>query len=286
MEVIITDDFDLKKIAISGQCFRVKMQADGYWRFICRDEVCYIKPLPDEYTYDVICSPDSWETFWMTYFDLDRDYREIRESIITDNAFIQKAVREGTGIRILRQDAWEMLITFIISQRKNIPSIRRTVEWLADHAGHTIRTPFETVNAFPTPEELAWFGTKGLESASLGYRLPYIEDAAARVYSGVLDLQELETFDDETLVDALMKVHGVGIKVANCVSLFAYGRIARTPVDTWIRRMIAEECGGCDPFPGFGDIAGVVQQYVFYAEQLHKYDNAPGGPELNKIFIG
>ena len=149
------------------------------------------------------------------------------------------------------------------------------MEWLSDHAGHEIRTPFETIHAFPTPEELTWFGSKGLSSASLGYRLPYVEDAIARVYSGSLDLSALEKYEDDELVATLMKVHGVGIKVANCVSLFAYGRIARTPVDTWIRRMIAEECGGCDPFPGFGDIAGIVQQYVFYTEQLHKYDNAP-----------
>ncbi len=275
MKVIITDDFDLRKIAISGQCFRVKHLDNGYRRFICRDEVCYIKALPDVFEYDVICSPDSWDTFWVDYFDLDRDYQEIRESIITDNLFIQKAVREGTGIRVLRQDPWEMLITFIISQRKNIPSIRKTVEWLSNHAGHEIRTPFEVVRSFPTPEELVSFGTKGLESASLGYRLPYIEDAIARVYGGVLDLNKLDALEDDELVEALMKVHGVGIKVANCVSLFAYGRVSRTPIDTWIRRMIAEECSGCDPFPGFGDIAGIVQQYVFYTEQLHKYDNAP-----------
>lgn len=275
MKVIISDDFDLKKIAVSGQCFRVKQLDNGYWRFICLDEVCYIKALPAEYEYDVICSPDAWETVWMNYFDLDRDYREIRESIITDNTFIRKAVREGTGIRVLRQDAWEMLITFIISQRKNIPSIRKTVEWLAEHAGHEIETPFERIYTFPSAEELTWFGSRGLESASLGYRLPYIEDAIARVYSGSLDLASLEALDDDDLVNTLMKVHGVGIKVANCVSLFAYGRIARTPVDTWIRRMIAEECDGCDPFPGFGDIAGIVQQYVFYTEQIHKYDNAP-----------
>ena len=275
MKVIITDDFDLRKIAISGQCFRVKHLDNDYRRFIYRDEVCYIKALPGEHEYDVICSPDSWDTFWAVYFDLDRDYQEIRESIMTDNAFIQKAVREGAGIRGLRQDPWEMLITFIISQRKNIPSIRKTVEWLSNHAGHEIRTPFETIHAFPTPEELTWFGSKGLSSASLGYRLPYVEDAIARVYSGSLDLSALEKYEDDELVATLMKVHGVGIKVANCVSLFAYGRIARTPVDTWIRRMIAEECGGCDPLPGFGDIAGIVQQYVFYTEQLHKYDNAP-----------
>ncbi|MDO4805324.1 MAG: DNA glycosylase [Lachnospiraceae bacterium] len=277
MTVYISDDFDLRKIAISGQCFRVKQMNNEYWRFICRDEVCYIKKLDEDGVFDVICDPDSWESFWIKYFDLDRDYQEIRESIITDNAFIQKAVRKGAGIRVLRQDPFEMLITFIISQRKSIPSIRKTVEWLSEHAGHEINTPFERLRSFPTAEELTWFGSKGLESASLGYRLPYIEDAIAKVYSGKLDLAALEFLDDEALFDELLKVHGVGIKVANCVCLFGYGRVARTPVDTWIRRMIAEECGGCDPFPGFGDIAGIIQQYVFYTEQIHKYDNAPKG---------
>lgn len=276
MTVYISDDFDLRKIAISGQCFRVRQLNNNYWRFVCRDEVCYIKKLGKDDAYDVICSPGSWDTFWVRYFDLDRDYQEIRESITTNNEFIQKSVREGAGIRVLRQDPFEMLITFIISQRKSIPSIRKTVEWLADHAGHELITPFECLHSFPTAEELTWFGTKGLQSASLGYRLPYIEDAIAMVYSGKLDLAALESLSDEALFDELLKVHGVGIKVANCVCLFGYGRVARTPVDTWIRRMIAEECGGSDPFPGFGDIAGIIQQYVFYTEQLHKYDNAPG----------
>ena len=276
MRVIIQDDFDLKKIAVSGQCFRVRLLDNGYWRFICRDEVCYIRPLHAACEYDVICSPGSWDSFWMDYFDLDRGYAEIRESITTDNAFIRKAVQEGAGIRVLRQDPWEILITFIISQRKNIPSIRKTVEWLAEHAGHEIDTPFERLHSFPSPEELVEFGSEGLESASLGYRLPYIEDAIARVYGGVLDLDTLALLEDEALFDRLMKVHGVGKKVANCVCLFAYGRVSRTPIDTWIRRMIAEECDGCDPFPGFGDIAGIIQQYVFYTEQVHKYDNGPG----------
>lgn len=264
----ISDDFDLEKIRYSGQCFRVKKVRDGWYRFITGDEVLYIKKDEDyEGYYQVICGPDKFQTVWHRYFDLDRDYAALRESVCTDNEYILDAISAGKGIRVLRQDPWETLITFILSQRKSIPAIAANVESLAALGGHVINTEFERVYTFPTPEEFMRIDAASLKAASCGYRLPYICDARDKVVSGEIDLEELENLSDEGLFDTLKTIYGVGNKIANCVSLYAYGRISRVPIDTWIRKVINNSCEGRNPFPGFGDVAGVIQQYVFYYEQ-------------------
>lgn len=182
--------------------------------------------------------------------------------VVSDAAvrFLTQAEQAGRGLRILRQDPWEMLITFIISQRKNIPAIRQAVEKLAVLYGHPVK---EMLFTFPTPEELGSASEADLRAAGLGYRAPYVKDAADKVLSGELDLEALGKLDDEALFEKLMTVKGVGKKVANCICLFGFGRTSRAPVDVWIERAISL-CGGVDPFPAFGEYAGIMQQYAFY----------------------
>ena len=174
--------------------------------------------------------------------------------------FLTQAERAGRGLRILRQDPWEMLITFIISQRKNIPAIRLAVEKLAMLYGHPVN---EMLFTFPTPEELGRASEADLRAAGLGYRAPYVKDAADKVLSGALDLEAMGKLGDEALFEKLISVKGVGKKVANCICLFGFGRTSRAPVDVWIERAITL-CGGVDPFPAFGEYAGIMQQYAFY----------------------
>lgn len=139
MLIEILDDFDLDKIALSGQCFRVKrMQDDGY-RFIFGDEVLYIREIGN-HRFSVSCSLDAWRNTWSFYFDLNRSYNDIFEIECDKHQFIHEAMLYGRGLRILRQDPWEMLITFIISQRKNIPAISKSIEMLASKFGHCIKT--------------------------------------------------------------------------------------------------------------------------------------------------
>lgn len=157
-----------------------------------------------------------------------------------------------------------MLVTFIISQRKNIPAISKSVDHIAERYGRPIVTEFETVHAFPTPEELSAASEEDLRGCSLGYRAPYVADAVRLVLSGELDLEAVAKLGDEELFEELKKVHGVGKKVANCICLFAYGRTGLVPVDVWIARAIEQECEGVDPFAAFGDDAGIIQQYVFF----------------------
>lgn len=176
----------------------------------------------------------------------------------------------GAGIRILRQDAWEMLVTFIISQRKNIPAIQACVETLCTRYGAPLLQPGGNVlYAFPTAQALAAAGEQALRDCALGYRAPYVLAAAQAVAAGALDLAALETLPDARLLEALMQQHGVGIKVANCVALFAYGRMECAPVDVWIQRVIDQHYAGQNPFPAYGN-AGILQQWMFYFARSEK----------------
>ena len=307
MIIDIDDLFDLKKIAESGQCFRVREFPAGVFRFITGRDVLYIRELKEN-KYAVSCTKDKWRKVWRPYFDLDRDYRAINRTVCERDDFLCRAVREGEGIRILRQDAWETLVTFIISQRKSIPAIRRVVWELCRRYGtkrpapekeklaRALKLPAEAalpgfmepggfpadskagqrqqavdeeeaVFLFPTPRQLRKAREEDFRDCGAGYRAPYLVDAVRRALDGRLDLKSLENLPDQGLVCALESVRGVGAKVANCVALFAYGRLACAPVDTWIGKIIKECYGGRDPFPGYGAAAGIMQQYFFFYAQ-------------------
>ncbi len=267
MFVEIKDDFDPEKIDLSGQCFRVRSFDDGGYRFISGEHVVYVREA-GEGLFDVSCSEKEWQDIWYPYFDLGRNYRELRSKAQGKNGFIDDAMAFSQGIRVLRQDPWEMLVTFIISQRKNIPAISKAVEAVCLSYGHPVETEYETIYSFPTPAELSRATEEELKNCSLGYRTSYVADAAYRVSEGLLDLESLYALDDENLLSELMTVRGVGIKVANCVALFAYSRMSCVPVDVWIARAIEEDCHGDSPFDLFGDDAGIIQQYVYFYERL------------------
>lgn len=268
MQVTIKDDFDLEKIIDSGQCFRGKCLEDGSYRFISGDSVIYLRPKEGEPgVYTVSCDRESWETIWFPFFDLERCYSEIAVSESGKHEFVDQAIAHGRGVRLLRQDPWEMLLTFIISQRKSIPAIIKSVEALSEKYGHDIVTEQERLKAFPSPEEMKEATAEELAACGLGYRVKYILDAIQKVNSGELNLQSIAELPDNVLLEKLQLVKGVGIKVANCIALFAYGRTACVPVDVWIFRAIEKECGGVSPFSLYGENAGIIQQYIFYYER-------------------
>lgn len=267
MEIRISDDFDLKKIVDSGQCFRPKELEKDLFRFIVGENILHIRGL-GENLFEVDCTADDWERVWKNYFDLETDYASIRRDIEAFAAgksyekTLINAANFGKGIRILRQEPFEMLISFIISQRKNIPSIRSSVEKICARFGRRV----DEVYLFPRVEDF----TDDLTGLGLAYRKDYIRDALNKVASGVIDLTELVTFSDEELVDSLKKIRGVGDKVANCVALFAYHRVNRAPVDVWIKRAIEEDFNGENIFDAFGKNAGILQQYIFYHKRSNK----------------
>lgn len=265
MQIKINDDFDMKKIADSGQAFRIA-QIDAVancYRFITQDQVIYIKQLGDA-VYDISCNLDTWEKIWVPYFDLERNYQNIRHSIPSKDIFHKEASEFGKGIRILKQDPFEMLLTFIISQRKNIPAIKASVEKICTLYGHRLETPYEVIYTFPTSDDIINATENELSTCSLGYRLPYILDAIRKTNYGDIDLESLRALPTAELFDALLSVKGVGKKVANCICLFAYNRLECAPIDVWIEKVINLHFNGINPYPEYGNIAGIMQQYAFY----------------------
>ena len=262
---------DMKKIAESGQIFRFNVYDDEY-SLVAGDKLLFIKE--DDDGYILSCSKSEFEEFWTDYFDLRLDYSDFEKNIPADDLFLTNAAEYSYGIRILNQDKWEMLISFIISQRKSIPAIKSSIEKLAKTYGKKIdmQVPDFIKNidknseffAFPTPKTLADASLDDLNACSLGYRSPYIEASAKAVYRGDIDLEALSKLDDNELLAALMSLKGVGIKVANCVALFGYHRIAAFPIDVWIKRMIDEHYDGEFPLKLYDGYAGVIQQYIFY----------------------
>ena len=262
---------DMKKIADSGQIFRFNVYDDEF-SLVAGDKLLFIKE--DKNGYILSCSEKEFNEFWLDYFDLSLDYGDFEKNIPETDVFLKDAAKYSYGIRILNQDKWEMLISFIISQRKSIPAIKSSIEKLAKVYGKKIdmKIPefIKNIDAdtefytFPTPKELANADIEALNACSLGYRSPYIEASAKAVYRKDIDLNAIDSLDDEELLKALMCLKGVGIKVANCVALFGYHRIAAFPIDVWIKRMIDEHYDGEFPLELYKGYAGVIQQYIFY----------------------
>lgn len=262
---------DMKKIADSGQIFRFNVYDDEF-SLVAGDKLLFIKE--DKNGYILSCNEKEFNEFWLDYFDLSLDYGDFEKNIPETDVFLKDAAKYSYGIRILNQDKWEMLISFIISQRKSIPAIKSSIEKLAKVYGKKIdmKIPefIKNIDAdtefytFPTPKELANADIEALNACSLGYRSPYIEASAKAVYRKDIDLNAIDSLDDEELLKALMSLKGVGIKVANCVALFGYHRIAAFPIDVWIKRMIDEHYDGEFPLELYKGYAGVIQQYIFY----------------------
>ena len=264
MELRIKDDFDLDKIAGSGQCFRWERREDGAYR-IPFGQNCLRISRTGEGCFDLDCSRKEYEAIWHGYFDLDTEYRTIRERISPEeDPFLFRAAAAQRGVRILRQDPWEVTVSFIISQNRSIPAIRRSVELLCRAAGER-RTDSEgrPFYPFPEPPAVLRLDRAGLDACALGYRDKYILAAAEAACRGELDFQALSAASGEAALKKLMEFYGVGVKVASCISLFGLHHMDAFPVDTWIRRVLAAEYPGGYPLRRYSPYNGVYQQYMF-----------------------
>ena len=264
MKVHIKDDFDLEKIADSGQCFRWFKEDENEYRVIAGKSCVYIRKDADGvYCFD--CCEEEYNSFWVNYLDLKEEYSAIRQRVIKeDDPFLWDASTHEKGIRILRQDPWEMLITFIISQNRNIPAIKNSVELLAKTCGEK-ETDSKGINyfAFPKPEALFALSEKELQDCKLGYRCRYIHAAAQAVKDRDIILSQLLDADEETTIKTLTDLLGVGIKVANCISLFGLHHIDAFPIDVWMKRILKEYYPNGYPFEKYSPYNGIYQQYMF-----------------------
>jgi N-glycosylase/DNA lyase len=268
-------------IAESGQCFRLNSNSKGGYTLVANGHVLHLAETDGGCLLD--CTQAEFDALWRDYFDLDTDYAAIRAETNPADAFLQRACGYGAGIRMLRQDPWEMLVSFIISQRKNIPAIKFCVEALCSRYGEPIESKGERYFAFPTAERLAALDEAHFLACSLGYRAKYVLSAARMIASGTLDLSAIASLDDNALYSALLTVSGVGEKVANCVMLFGYHRLNRFPRDVWINRIEAREYGGAFPTERYPDSAGALQQYIFYYARSAEYALKSGAGDQPKL---
>ena len=259
----IDDDFDLRKIMDSGQCFRWEQLDRHTYRIPYLDQRLYVTDLGGG-AFELSCG-DEQLALWRDYFDLAEDYRAIRA--IPDpvkDPFLTRAAEAEKGIRILRQDPWEVTVSFIISQNRNIPAIRRSVELLCAAAGQKrIDGRGEAFHAFPTPEEILALSDADLSECRLGYRCRYVRAAARAVSGGELDFAALKLMDPESARAELMTVQGIGVKVASCIQLFGLHQMDSFPVDVWIRRILQNEYPDGYPMEAYRPWNGVFQQYMF-----------------------
>lgn len=272
LKIAIADDFDLEKIADSGQCFRFNRCKDGY-SVVAQDKYLFIKKCSEK-EYELDCSQKDFDCFWKRYFDLDTSYSGIRGLIEKEeDEYLYRAAEFGKGIRILQQDPWEMLISFIISQRKNIPAIKASIEKLCKLSGKKIAVDPEgnDVYSFPSAEDLSKVTPEELSACSLGYRDKYVHRAALDVASGVCRLDDYRGLTDEELMEKLLELYGVGVKVANCEILFGYHRLDAFPKDVWINKVLEAHYPDGFLFEKYRPYNGVMQQYLFFYSRTTCY---------------
>lgn len=262
--VATEDDIDLVKTFECGQCFRWEAEADGSWTGVAMGKAANIRKVDGGF--EISGTKEDFETVWLDYLDFRRDYRTLRANICIDD-YMKKASDFGAGIRILNQDRWETLCSFIISQCNNIPRIKKIVETLCRMYGDEIDFRGEKRWSFPSAERIAALTAEDLAPLRSGYRAPYIIAAAKAVASGEIDLEALSKGEIAESRKTLKTLPGIGDKVADCVLLFSLRMPKAFPVDVWMKKAIAEHYpDGFDPSV-FGENAGLAQQYMFYYQR-------------------
>ncbi|MBR4888155.1 MAG: DNA glycosylase [Clostridia bacterium] len=249
--------FDLAATLACGQCFRWEETPAGW------HGVAYGRPLTvrqDGDRLEFFCSEEEFERLWKPYFDLELDYYAILQEIAGRFPVLQAALPVAGGIRILRQEPWEALCSFIISQNNNIKRISSLVKKLCAAYGTVLE---EGDYAFPTPAQLAAATEDELRALGFGYRAPYLLDAAKKVADGEIDLDALQTLPEEETLAALQSICGVGPKVAQCALLYGLHRLDAFPMDVWMKRAMARYFPKNEP-KDFGPYAGIAQQVIFH----------------------
>lgn len=256
--ILNKQDFILSETLDCGQAFRWTT-ADGGKSY---SGFCLDKPLTISENADSVIFHDTTEkdflNIWVDYFDLETDYGELKKRFSADET-LKKACNFAGGIRLLRQNKWEALCSFIISQNNNIPRIKGIIARLCESFGEQTSSGY----TFPTAERLARCEVEGLAPIRAGFRARYILDAAKKVSSGEINLEKITLMPLDDARKELMKICGVGVKVADCAMLYGMHRLEFFPVDVWIKRVLEEYYADGLPecIKGF---EGIAQQYLFH----------------------
>lgn len=270
--------FELKDIFECGQCFRWNEQKDGSYTGVIKNAIINVKKENENIIFAGKCK-ENIKDIVEDYFDLNTNYEEIKQKLSNIDEYLKTSVEYGKGIRILNQDLWETIISFIISANNNIPRIKGIIERLSQKYGNEIEWNGEKYYTFPTPEQLKDVTVEEYRKLGLGFRDIRLYETTKMILSKEIDLQKLrENSNTQEVRNELLKLSGVGPKVADCILLFSdLKRFDVFPIDVWVRRVmndlyikeddetkvskvkiekIAQE--------KFGDIKGLAQQYLFY----------------------
>lgn len=264
-------DFNAKHIFECGQCFRWDKEEDDSYTVIAFGKVINVKSNGNEVR---ILNTDfkDFKEIWFEYLDLGRDYSRIKEVLSTDDT-MKSAIKYGEGIRILKQDPWETLISFIISANNRIPMIARSISLFSQMYGQTINYNDKVYYTFPTIKDLSEADLSDIKSCKAGFRCKYIIKAIEMVRKGEINLEKIKSMKTIEAEKELKKIPGVGIKVANCILLFSMQKYDTYPVDVWMKRITEElflkrksKTGEISDFAQkrFGDFSGFAQEYLFY----------------------
>ncbi len=273
------ETFHLKDIFECGQCFRWNEQEDGSYTGIWKENVVNVKKEGQDYIFTGICKTENLEEEIHTYFDMDRNYEEIKENLSHIDNYMKDSIQYGKGIRILNQDLWETIISFIISANNNIPRIKGIIERLSKTYGKPIEWNGKIYYTFPTPGELKNVTVEQYRALGLGFRDIRLYETTKMILEGKVNLQELEENPNTIEVrEKLLTLSGVGPKVADCILLFSdLKRLEVFPIDVWVRRVMNDLYIKNEDETKvnkkqiekmakekFGDLAGLAQQYLFY----------------------
>ena len=280
MVTIENNCYSIPQICESGQCFRLDAVSEDTYELLAGSRYLKIRireNLAEAAGRDgnrkansqgetiLYCTQEEYDTFWKEYFDLSVSYSDYIGQIDEQDDYLKSAAVFGGGIRILRQDTWEMIITFILSQQNNIPRIKGLIRALSERYGKKCETPEgRAYYAFPCAEELSRAAEEELRELKLGYRSKYICQTARMVAGGEIDLDALKEMEYTEARTELMRLSGIGGKVADCICLFALHQMDAFPVDTHIKKVLELHYPHGFPFEKYRGCAGVMQQYIFY----------------------
>ncbi|MFZ5968113.1 MAG: DNA-3-methyladenine glycosylase family protein [Bacillota bacterium] len=274
-KIILEDikDFELADIFECGQCFRWNREEDGSYIGVVKGKVIHVEKHENTVFLNNTTSQD-FKGIWHDYFDLARDYGKIKETLGKKDPIMEKATAFGQGIRILRQEPWEALISFIVSANRGISIIKKSIELLCEKYGEPIgEYRGKLYYAFPTPASLLNQRVEEINQCKMGYRSRYILDAAVIAAEEQIDIEQLRNLNTSDARTQLLRFTGIGPKVADCILLFGYQKYDAFPVDVWVKRVMEYfYCPNAknlkeiqqDSQKRFGQLAGFAQQYLFY----------------------
>lgn len=275
-------NFNLDRILGYGEGNRWNKEDDGSYTGVVKGKILNVAQ-DDKKVYFNNTDLKDFQNIWFEYFDLDRDYNEINNKLKSMDNYISRAVDYLRGMRILNQDEWEMMITFIISANNSMTMLQKVVENLSEKFGDYLgEYKGRKYYAFPTPKQLSLASLEDIRSCKTGYRDKYIKSAADNIVNNDINIYKFKELNTEKCIEELKKFDGVGAKVADCIALFGMKKYDTFPMDVWMKRIMKEFYIKEDmsvekirkySIDKFGELSAFVQQYLFHYVREVGLDN-------------